>query len=344
MNDLAIVQRITRDITDGLLLVDLSGEVVYINPQGRELLGNPELKEGMKYAEFMAMDDSEKNDEFHQYVLDSVYDKKKTHVGAIKYICPDGDERYFRMTSSYLLSENGEEQFGIILQFADVTKIHNMKVKYEDAVKVLVALVAVVSVWNIIVAVWAYMEKPVAPETMTVIIEVIGVLGTLFALKFTSITVQDFGLGKGPDLKKSFLTDAGLTLILLVLMVVAKLIVQAVRPDIIPPGTPFFHWNKWTMACTLYPLTVFAQELLTRGAVQGCLCMVLPEGVPVIVPIVISSVFFGALHIHKGLFFMLGAMVLLSVFGLIYNKQKTIWGLCIPHYFLGLAMTLIWGA
>jgi len=26
------VQRITRDITDGLLLVDLSGMIIYINP------------------------------------------------------------------------------------------------------------------------------------------------------------------------------------------------------------------------------------------------------------------------------------------------------------------------
>ena len=44
-----------------------------------------------------------------------------------------------------------------------------------------------------------------------------------------------------------------------------------------------------------------------------------------------------------GLGFMIGSFLLLSVFGVIYERQKTIWGLCIPHYFLGLSLKLIWG-
>ena len=51
--------------------------------------------------------------------------------------------------------------------------------------------------------------------------------------------------------------------------------------------------------------------------------------------------FFGAMHIHKGLFYMLGAVALLSVFGIIYRKQKTIWGLCVPHFVLGIAVGIL---
>ena len=53
--------------------------------------------------------------------------------------------------------------------------------------------------------------------------------------------------------------------------------------------------------------------------------------------------FFSALHIHLGLGFMAGSFLLLSVFGILYERQKTIWGLCIPHFLLGLSLKLIWG-
>ena len=43
-----------------------------------------------------------------------------------------------------------------------------------------------------------------------------------------------------------------------------------------------------------------------------------------------------ALNMHDNVSF-----ILLSVFGLIYRKQKTIWGLCIPHFVLGTAIVVL---
>ena len=329
------LQRITRDISDGLILIDLSGRIDFINPSAEELLNNPVLKQGMRYADFMAADEFKDNDEFHQYVLDCVYDKQKTHSGTLAYTDPEGNVRYFRVTSSYVFSDDGEERFGIVLQFADDTKLYKMSQKYNDAVKILVGVITVICIWNIIYAIWFQLGEPISTSLMTVFIEILGAVGTLFALKYTSLTVQDFGLSKGPNLKGALLTDSLLTAGLLGLIIVIKLIVS--------PGKPLFDFGIWGLEQTLYPLTVVAQELLTRGVAQGSMSIALPEKTPSIVPIIISSLFFGALHIHKGLIYMVGAMILLSIFGLIYNKQKTIWGLCIPHYILGLSIAIIWG-
>ena len=52
-----------------------------------------------------------------------------------------------------------------------------------------------------------------------------------------------------------------------------------------------------------------------------------------------SSLLFGALHIHRGFIYMLAATVLLGIFGVLYRKQNSIWGLCIPHFVLG---EIIW--
>ena len=80
------------------------------------------------------------------------------------------------------------------------------------------------------------------------------------------------------------------------------------------------------------------------GVQTTCFISPIFPGLTDVVAIIISSLYFGALHLHKGLAFMIGATLLLSVFGFIYSRQGTIWGLCIPHYFLGLSLTVIWGA
>ena len=330
-----ILQRITRDISDGLILIDLTGRIGFVNPSAEKLLNNPALKKGIRYADFMEADEANGNDEFHQYVLDCVYDKQAIHTGTLAYKDPDGTVRYFRMTSSFVFSADGKEKFGLVLQFSDDTKLYKIHQKYNDAVKILVGLTAVVCLWNIIYALWFLLDEPISTSLMTVFIEIIGAIGTLFALKYTSLTIYDFGLGKGSDLKKAMLTDGLLTAGLLGLIIVAKLIIS--------PGKALFEFSNWGIEQTLYPLTVVAQELLTRGAAQSSLSIALPEKTPSIIPIILSSLFFGALHIHKGLVYMVGAMILLSIFGLLYNKQKTIWGLCIPHYFLGLSIAIIWG-
>ena len=340
--DLKYLYRVTRDITDGLILIDEKGTIVYVNPSAERILNNPELEQGIKYASFMLRDQKGVNDEFHQYVVDSIHDRKNEHTGLLRYTCPDGDMRVLRVVSSFAYDEERTRTIGIILQFSDITKLHEVQQKYNDSTILLVALLAMLAIWNFACAIWGRMGRPIPAYVMTVVIEVMGALGSLLIIKKTSITAADFGLSfKGAG--KAVLIDAIFTGIVLAGMIVAKLVLLKLKPDAFGTDAPFFYFRAWGLSETLYPFTVVVQEFLTRGAVQGSIRRVLPEKYAVPVAILLSSIFFGALHIYLGVAFMVGAFLLLSVFGIIYQKQKTIWGLCIPHYFLGLSLKIIFG-
>ena len=340
--DLKYLYRVTRDITDGLILVDDKGTIVYFNPSAEQILANQELKQGIKYAAFMVKDGKGVNDSFHQYVLDSIYDRQKEHTGLLHYTRPDGSRRVLRMVSSFAYDEEGTRTIGIILQFSDVTKLHEVQQKYNDSTILLVGLLAMLAVWNFACAVWELSGRPVPAFVMTMIVEVMGAAASVIIIRKTSITAADFGLSfKGAG--KAVFVDTVFTAAILVCMIVAKLLLIRFKPDMYGADAPLFFWKAWGLSETKYPLTVVVQEFLTRGAVQGSIRRVLPEKYAVPVAIVLSSLFFGALHIYLGVAFMVGAFLLLSVFGIIYQKQKTIWGLCIPHYFLGLSLKIIFG-
>lgn len=341
-SDFKYLYRVTRDITDGLIIIDVKGTIVYVNPSAEHILNNPALKHDIKYAAFMVSDKTGVNDKFHQYVLDSIYDRNEEHTGLLNYTCPDGTKRVLRVVSSFAYDEEGTQTIGIILQFSDITKMHEIQQKYNDSTILLVALLAMLAVWNFSCAIWELAGRPIPIHIMTILVEVMGMTGSLIVIKKTSITPSDFGLSfKG--IGKAVFTDGIFNLIILALMVSAKLLILKFMPGLYGKDAPLFFFGAWGAADTLYPFTVVLQEFLTRGAVQGSICRVMPEKYAVPSSIILSSLFFGALHIYLGVAYMIGAFLLLSVFGIVYHKQKTIWGLCIPHYFLGLALKFIFG-
>lgn len=341
-NTQAYIERITRDISDGLILIDSTGTIRFVNQSAYHLLEWKTISEGAKYFSLMELDSTGENDMFHQFLLDSIYDKYHTHSGTVRYICPSGLERYFNITTSVARENDQSQVFGIILQFSDITDLHKEQIKHDDSIKILVALITMLSIWNFVYIVWMLTGQPISSSAMTIIIEVIGVIGAVFILKYTSITVADLGLGI-TNLKSSIIFNSILTVSMLVLMIAAKLIIIKFFPNIYGSGAKLFIWDKWSISDSLYFVTVIVQEFLTRGVVQGSLESILPDNYPSAFAIIVSSLFFGAIHLHKGLGFMLGAVALLSIFGFIYKKHGTIWGLCIPHYVLGLALEVIWG-
>jgi len=339
-NELIAIGRITRDISDGLMLIDGKGTLQYVNPSAIRLLGNSSLKTGTKLADYMASDKDFANDEFYQYILDSVYDKNTNHTGISTYKRPDGSIRYFSIDTSYVKNDDGLQGKGIILSFSDITELHISKIKHDDTIKVMAALIAVLALWNYVYIFWELSGEPVPSTLLTVIIEGIGVIGTAFALRFTSITWEDFGLGTR-NLKSAVKADVILTAIVLVAAIILKIILLQFFPGVLSIDKPFFYWQALSAIDLLYIPTVVLQEFLTRGVIQGGLDRILPDNYPPAISIIVSSLFFGAIHLHKGISYMLGAAFLLSFFGILYQKQRTIWGLCIPHLLLSWSLRVI---
>ena len=339
---LQTVNRVARDLSDGLILIDNQGTIQYINPSASRLLGNEALREGITYAEYMASDGNSANDAFHQYVLDCVYEKNDKHSGAVTYTNPAGSVRYFKIAASYAGRMDGPRRSGVILRVTDITDLHRAKVKHDDTIKVLIGTITIMALWDYLVAVWEQMGRPISSTALTVIIEVIGVLATVFALRYTSITVTDFGLGT-KNLKRNIIVDTALTGAVLCLMILFKLFLRQYYPHIVSPDRSFFRWDALQAVDLLYIPTVVLQEFLVRGVTQGSLERILPEDYPPAVANIVASLVFGSIHIHKGIVFMVGAACLLCFFGVLYRKQKNIWGLCIPHLLLSWSLRIIWG-
>jgi membrane protease YdiL (CAAX protease family) len=51
----------------------------------------------------------------------------------------------------------------------------------------------------------------------------------------------------------------------------------------------------------------------------------------------LSSLLFGALHIAHGFMYMMAAIVLIGMLGVLYEKHQNIWGVTIIHFVLGQA-------
>ena len=98
-----IIPRILRDMSDGVLVLDMQGNILYLNEQGQTLLGVEKDCTGLKYtAAFWQQDTDGQNDAFHQFVLDAVYDKEHAHSGEAPYTPYGREMRRFRLTSSFL--------------------------------------------------------------------------------------------------------------------------------------------------------------------------------------------------------------------------------------------------
>ncbi len=338
-----LLNRITRDIADGLMVLDLHGNIVFANPAAETLLGVDGLTEGQKYVEFMMNDRGSANDDFHQFLLDAVYDKENTHRGELTYICPDGRKRVFNMSSSFVFDEDKGSEEGVVIQFSDVTRVAFLRQKIRDSARIFIVMLAGLCLWVFLYAIWELLGRPVSDTVMTKAVEVMGFVIFFYILKKTSIGFEDMGLRfKGAG--RAVLVDGAATALILALMLAAKALIRRLNPAAFGgPDAPFFFWNRFDWADAIYPLTVVVQEFLTRGVMHESIRRIIPGKYAKLIAILVSSLFFGALHIHKGLAYMVGSVLLLGVFGLIYRRQRTIWGLCIPHYFLGMALKFIFG-
>lgn len=340
MVEIGFLSRVTRDITDGLMVLNLRGEIVFVNECISGLLKTGEIRLGAKYAEVMMTGDSGQNDAFHQFLLDAVYDKSIVHKGNLSYRCPDGTDKIFHVTTSFLFGEDGSTKEGVVIQISDITVIAAFREKVNDSAKVFVVLMTALCLWVISCSIWEALGRPISDTAMTKMVEVFGIVLFHYLLTHTSITLKDMGLGT-KNIGRALLVDGSMAVLCLLILGLIKLFL--IKAGRFSADEPFLRFDRFGPGSWIYPITVVVQEFLTRGVVQESIRRIIPGKYSMALSIITSSLFFAALHIHKGIVFMAGAFLLLSIFGIIYRKQKTIWGLCIPHLLLGWALTLLFG-
>lgn len=336
-----MIPRILRDMNDGVLVLDMHGQILYLNEQGHAMLGVDEDMTGRKYGQaFLSGDEDKTNDKFHQFVLDAVYDKTHAHNGEAVYQAENRELRHFNLTSSFLYGETKEQKIGIVVLFTDITEVARLNRQRREASTVFAVLMICVCVYLFLWSLLRYLNVEPPTWAMGMMIEGMSIIMFFIILKTTSFSLKDIGL-RVKNVKATFLPDILITLIGAVVLVLGKIVILRTAPGFFPEGAPFWDWSVGTFADVIYPFTVILQEFLARGVMQENLNRIFIGKYAGAMSIVVSSLVFGVLHIAYGLPFMIGASILLGALGVLYHKQGNIWGLCIVHYVLGEAATFL---
>lgn len=323
-------------------MVDNDGTISHINPKAKNILNIKKDYVNSKYISLI--DDTNGNDEFHQMLIDAINDKKVVHKKRIKFNT-EYSQKTIYIASSIIRDDDGNQK-GAILSFDDVTTEERLKFKISTSALMFIILVALLSIWMFACAIYMNDETPINTTLFGRLIMYLPLLFTPLATKICGFTINDLGL-KTTGIKKHVRIDTILTLICLLIMIVAKLLLLKFVPSFtFYSNGHFFDFSKYTLLERLeYGICVIAQEYLSRGLVYECVRRIIAtednQKYVDTIAIIVSSLYFAALHIYLGVTYMIGAFILLCIFGFIYKKQRSIWGLCIPHFVLGTMIEIL---
>lgn len=333
-----------HDIEEGIIIVDNNGTISHVNPKAQTILNIKDDYTNKKYIELIE-DDKSKNDDFHQMLIEAVMDKKAVHKKRVKFNTLNAQKTIF-IASSILKDKDGNHT-GVILSFDDVTKEEKLKYKIKTSALMFIILVVMLSLWMFACAIYINDENPMNTTLFGRIIMYIPLLFTPVATRVCGFTINDLGL-RTKGIKKYIIIDSLLTVVAVLLMCVIKLLILKFVPSFTfyTTNNQFFDFSKYSIFERLeYGVCVIAQEYLSRGLVYECVRRIVTtednKKYVDTIAIIVSSLYFAALHIYLGVAYMIGAFVLLSIFGFIYKKQRSIWGLCIPHFILGMMIEIL---
>lgn len=340
-NNQELLPRLLRDIGDGVLALDLRGKIMYTNEQCMEMLEVSEEIIGKSYASaFIVDDEGSTNDAFHQYILDAIYNKDVRARGVVPYRTRSGSDRSLRISSSYLRGAEEDENAGIVIIITDVTELDQTRNKYYASTNLFVATMCTVCFWVLLHFGLEFFGIHISTGIITQMVHLAGFILFFFVRRQTPLTTQEMGLST-KNLRPALVTNIIISIVGLALMVVAKIILINLNVGYFPEGVPFVDWSQFEMTAIIYPATVVMQEFLTRGVVHENLRRIFSGKHREVLALLVSSLIFSVLHVHMGFAYMIGAGILLSGLGALYLRHKTIWGVCVTHYVLGIAGALL---
>ncbi len=134
------------------------------------------------------------------------------------------------------------------------------------------------------------------------------------------------------SLKESFIAAALLTLLVVVVKHESE------------PGQPLWTWGSLSKYSAhesqffwiAYGPHCLLQEFIGRGVIQGSLSQFVTDSKP-LVPILLTSTLFGIFHFYVSVQFALLTFVISLLFGWLYARHRTLIGVTVVHFSLGLA-------
>ena len=326
--------RVLADMPGCAIALGPRGTIVYANDPACSIMGiGPYV--GKPFGQYFAAHAAAENDEFYEVFLQAVHNKGVRNLGRCPFTAPDGT-RYMLLVTSSLVEESDGGSY-LVITCTDVSEEERLEHLRRESTFVFLSGIVYLCLAVFCYAFWNYYGRPFEPPTFTIVLEVLGVILGFVVYKNTSLTLADLGLGT-KNLAHNLKVDGIASLGLIAFFAVAKLILMRVAPGIIVHPETFYD-PSWKGPARIFPyaLTAVVQEFLSRGIMQESLTHVIAHEKSETIAIAISTLMFAAIHLHYSPYFMLGAAVLLGVFGVIYRKQRSIWGLALIHFTFGTA-------
>ena len=318
------------DIADGVLLLACDGTIAYMNKSAQAMLNIAANQLGCSLPGVWLQQMDPRNDDLCQSILDALYDKQTKITKTVNFYTPNNEKRILQIKSSYWDAPEPEVKDGVLLILQDVTVEERLKKEKEDAILIFSFFLTAIGIWTLFYAALTYFQIEIPRFCMTYILLGLGAVLTWLIIWKTDLTISDIGLSFR-NIRRPVLINVTISLLACLVMIVAKAIFVMRGSAFFPEGQPFFDF-QFTLGMKLYPLSVLLQEVLSQSIIHECLMRMLKGKNSHIHAILLSSILFTVLHIHRGFGFMIGSLLLGCVIGILYRKQRSVWGLCITHY------------
>jgi PAS domain S-box-containing protein len=121
-----IAARVLDDMADGVLAIDLSGQIILFNPAAARILGMAQdLALGQPFASLFIEEAA--NDDFNQLILDAVYESSTSHNRVVAFVKPQAAISLV-LTTSFLKQDGAAGQrIGVIAVFSDITELQALQ-------------------------------------------------------------------------------------------------------------------------------------------------------------------------------------------------------------------------
>lgn len=325
------IQQIMSDMKNGVLALDKKGNIIYSNPQMNSFFEKQDLSDQTVYS-LMCENENPDNDAFWDIITDVIQGHAIHYQKRMTYTSPSGRRYCFHIVSSYL---NGDAE-GVVITVADETEYDTLVRKKHDATIVLIGMLMLVCMTVLITELHVLLNGIFPHEWIARSTEFAGFLFLAICLKYTSLTLKDFGIVP-KNLKKELLESSLVLAVMVLGMAGAKAIMMANGSEMFSKDKPFFDFTAPPDFYYIkYIGIVLLQEIQTKCGLQKSITRILDFKHANLIAIFVISVTFMAVHVQHGLVYMLGAGILSAVLAVLYSRHNSLLGCGIIHYSFGI--------
>ncbi|TXK76410.1 cyclic nucleotide-binding domain-containing protein [Paenibacillus sp. N3.4] len=168
---------------------------------------------------------------------------------------------------------------------------------------------------------------------LTRFLEVITLLIILWILRSSRMPLREFGVNAndfGKTVFESILVSAAVVVGLIALKY------GVLQLELNPfPNQILINWHYWDWTYVSYIVVAPLQEFIARGVFQNTVARLIVSKRAVFWSILITSVLFGALHLHTSIGLGMAAFMTSWLWGWMFARQRTLIGVGLSHFIIG---------